>query len=120
MKIKVGQFVRYIDGVIYEVENERYVLDDVYEDLYNGHITKVADTPQELVMVGDIVEILKRRINIDYHDFNRNVKLEVMNKSLDAYIGFGSDNDFHINDIVAIYTPNAEKTQYTLQWRKEQ
>ena len=69
----------------------------------------IANTPQELIQVGDLVEHVK---NVEGE------KEQVVD--IDLELGYIETRLFvlHISHITAIYTPNKDKTQYTLQWKK--
>lgn len=120
MKIKVGQWVRTKTNIITKVIDvdewnkkprywykitEDFAIADTEDNL------KVANTPQELVQVGDLVEA-KGNIFIPIRFYQGNGKLLVSG-------WFNLDGEFiSLNDITAIYTPNKDRTQYTEQWRK--
>lgn len=61
MKIKVGQYVRLTNNKIVKLEEDLNTpkdmsRNDIYMNkAYEGYITKVADTPIELIEVGDLV-----------------------------------------------------------------
>ena len=103
MKIKVGQWVRlnnsqleYVDYLVNDMNNHYYVL-------YTSTISKVADTPQELIEVGDLV-------------FSSNeVVMEVKKTSSILFYSTGYTVGFRKDKIIKILTPNS-KGGYDLQW----
>lgn len=115
MNVKLGQYGRTEEGVIFQRVG---IADNGYTVIVNGkftmlsysdNITKVANTPTELIEVGDLV---------------------VLDNELLEVKGFGEYDEFHIGykcgmlyrvhkDITKILTPNKDKTQYTSQWKKD-
>jgi|LGVE01.1.fsa_nt_gb translation initiation factor 2 beta subunit (eIF-2beta)/eIF-5 len=106
MKIKVGQWVRMIlhDKVIMrQIQNE---IDKKHISNYNV-VIKVTDTPQELIEVGDLVQLP--------HSKSFEYVLYVNNYEVDTNIP--RDNLILRNTIIKILTPNTNGG-YDLQWKK--
>lgn len=99
--IPKGKWIRTRDGYIQHRISESYTVIDVI----------VADTPQGLVQEGDLVE----------HRKYSNGEIERVTE-IDNLLGsIETENDIlYLYDIIAIYTPNKDKTQYTLQWRSKE
>ena len=66
-------------------------------------MVKLADTPQELIQVGDLVSCSR------YYDLPSIIDEEDYEQLLEEYW-----QPF----ITKIYTPNEDKSQYTIQWEK--
>ena len=107
MNIKVGQWVR-IGETIFQWKHDLW-------DITNG---KVANTPQELVQCEDLILTKKENtLEVDAITYYQN-------EILYYETIIETDIDIHViktypNEIITIYTPNKDKTQYTLQWRKQ-
>ncbi len=107
--IKVGQYARYNDNlytVNYYGEDDCILLsiDKQREFSVNPNRIKTASTPQELILVGDLVETeIYGIMQVEYID------------GLTLYWG-----DYKINDykITKILTPNTNEG-YDLQWESE-
>ena len=76
--------------------------------LEDGIDYKVADTPQELIQDIDIVEAN------EYYEFQNPMKVY---SNVDGVINVsGKCGGYKHDEITKIYTPNEDKSQYTLQW----
>lgn len=99
MKVKAGQWLRYIN---FKKETKFYKADGVIEEkkftVPLENIIKVADTPQELIQVGDIIKM------------KHNDKLQHISKTSD-FVGVP------LNSITEIHT-RTDKDTYKCQWRK--
>ena len=124
--MKVGQWLR--DG---NIISQCIEIDSCYHNRINEHdllkfnnikskyrlemYKKVANTPQELIEVGDLVELDKKVIDIDYYNFNKNTVFEVFSVDIDGYFGWGNiTNHSHIRNITKIYTKQGK--DYICQW----
>jgi len=97
MNIKVGQWVRRTDNkfiLVSEILNS-LVVENGNNGVWIKDIIKVADTPQELIEVGDLVRL--KGINNIYE-----IRFE------------GSLHKWFLLDIVKILTPNGK--DYICQW----
>ena len=113
MKIKVGQYVRRKNGIIDKVLD--IIKDDkLGEYLHCGHRgifdyklkdLKVANTPQELIEVGDLVSINEWTFIVTYIN--------------NGIINGDAQLNIKTTKITKIYTPNKDKSVYTLQYSKE-
>ena len=73
-------------------------------------IIKVANTAQELIQVGDLVEF----------KMSGNIRLELAVKHHNKYDTLETTYaEVSLKYISKIYTPNEDKSVYTLQWSKE-
>ncbi|MCK4442004.1 MAG: hypothetical protein KAU90_08345 [Sulfurovaceae bacterium] len=111
MKIEIGQWVRDRYGNIFSVldvyQNEYYCLvNETLEGVDFKSIIKVANTPQELIQVGDLVKF--------YHSFK--VEVVGIKKNL---LRVSSGSWHFMEEIIELYTPNEDKSVYTLQYKKE-
>jgi hypothetical protein len=108
MKIKVGQYARLNNGVIGEYigmcdgECEHIMLKTKETYHYETQIINVANTPQELIEVGDLVELSGEDVVI------------VQDIMINTIYTFVSGN-VSINHITKILTPNTNGG-YDLQW----
>ena len=114
MKIKVGQWVRFGDNIMKVVEIEDKegtiwinvnggIFSAFGYDMYKNDI-KVADTPQELIQVGDLVETVWTTIAvIPVYEVEKG---KIIDSPFSAI-----DNE----DITKILTPNS-KGDYIKQW----
>ena len=117
--MKVGHWVRTEETDFFKVilyveklhaNNEKYVTSIPIGVL---DIIKTANTPQELIQVGDLVEVklIQNSFLLTYEVFKNQGVL---------YIGTG----YHMikldfSTVIKIYTPSVDKSQYTLQWEVE-
>ena len=93
------KWIRTRDGVIQHRHREASTFVEVI----------IANTPQELVRVGDLVE----------YDGDPNTQIEKVEIVQSEFNYIETPYNFlRLNGIIAIYTPNKDKTQYTEQWRK--
>ena len=98
MKIKVGQWFRSGDTLYHYNEDESGIL---------PNYMIIANTPQELIQVGDLVET-------DIYPL-----LPVTEVLNDLHINCYCEKFIRVKDgcdIIKIYTPNEDKSVYTLQW----
>ena len=113
MEIKVGQWVRTSAGHISKViaiptigkgtfKHIEFLLESGLQIVYADKLIAVANDPRELIQVGDLVE---------FNSLIGRVRCIVDNKVYTEQSYEKSKN------ILAIYTPNKDKTQYTEQWR---
>ena len=125
--IKVEQWIRTaygLDKVIRiddEIENTcglLYLKEGTFYNFYteNGKVFledkvvyQTADTPQELIQVGDIVELENDAFT---------VKIEVINMRLKHLQSYHLEYNLDMYEITKIYTPNKDKTVYTEQWEQ--
>ena len=125
MEIKVGQYYRYEDGNISKLYNINQ-LPAINYNMGKWPVIKVADMIQDLIQVGDLIEILHTGNDTYY-------KLEVLRIDNEILVTshltiafkqaslFYYDNDLNeIPMIRAIFTPNKSKTVYTLQYSEEE
>jgi hypothetical protein len=120
MKAEVGQWIRSCN-FIYQVEKIRVFggknqvvgtckgapIKSVCTDF--DEIEQVANTPQELVQTGDLIET---------NNIPRPHYVQSITGFDGKYLEYNQLYRVHRDDITAIYTPNKNKTQYTEQWRK--
>ena len=107
MKIKVGQYFRNHKNEILEIieivnTNGKWVTNDLKRTYHIGEI-KVADTPQELIKVGDLISCSR------YYDLLSVIDEEDLETLLEKYW-----QPF----ITKILTPNSNGG-YDLQWEAE-
>lgn len=114
MKVKVGQYARYeITNSIYKVsvydENDCILisLDGKREFSVNPKYINVADTPQELIQVGDLIQTNEMKFPAPVEYVNKHDYLEMWTN-----LGLV---DFKQETITKILTPNS-KGGYDLQW----
>ena len=84
---------------------------NVYEEVifqYNN----IANTPQELIQVGDLVDDDVMGYLVEVLAINNNGGLLTNEYNDGQYI--------YSYQVVKIYTPNEDKSQYTLQWSKDE
>jgi hypothetical protein len=98
MKVNKNQWVRLESGVIFQSEF----------DGDSNFAVAVKDTPQELVQVGDLVKFKNNSDDKFYKGIITNIEYGYVN------VQFAS---FMPKKITAIYTPNSDRTAYTLQWK---
>ena len=123
MEKNVGQWVRFINN-----DNEHKILqikeyaDYIYINglgidegkiiiLNEKLIIAVASNPQELVKVGDLVD----SNTLGYF-------VEVLGVNNDGSLLTNEYNDgqyVYVKNVIKILTPNADKSQYTLQWEAQ-
>ena len=121
MKIGAGQWFRMISG---SIQYANVDVDPHWQLM--GNVLKVANTPQDLIQAGDLIEILHTGNDTYY-------KLEVLRIDNEILVTshltiafkqaslFYYDNDLNeIPMIRAIFTPNKSKTVYTLQYSEEE
>ena len=128
MEVRVGQWVRGTHKFINDIPRIRFLKVDeltkicnwphykgLHKDAYNKNmyirkedIIKIADTPQELIQVGDLVEIGNSN--------NRVLQVDRLHHDIQC-VEF---NDIVIcyDQITKIFTPNKDKSVYTLQWEQ--
>ena len=96
--IPKGKWIRTREGYIQYRHIEGITIIDVM----------VANTPQELVQVGDLIKI------VDEYCIPITIEVSgVYNGIIETQV-----ERVYPEHIEAIYTPNKDKTQYTEQWRK--
>ena len=110
VNMKIAQWVRNKLNEIFKLEAFHIEMHFMVEKNY---FIKVADTPQELIQAGDAVEIK------GYKDTITVVITEVCGDVLYTR-GTGYELEFHIDNVVAILTPNEDKSIYTEQWKVEE
>lgn len=124
MKVKVGQWVRTNYGMIGKLDMRysatyrgsellefHYTVDTIdnpriKHGVTHENVIKVADTPQKLIEVGDLI-------------CGYNGVCFIVDDCCPACVFDRGTLDFDSHEITAIYTPNKDKSQYTLQWRVE-
>ena len=121
MEIKVGYFrtnlglINQIIGVNKELDNIVIKGKDViysfgaYENIFGDY--NITDRPQELIQVGDLI------CHNEWEDYDELELVRGVLKTKDILLS-GSVPVFPEN-ITKIYTPNKDKSQYTLQWESE-
>lgn len=113
MKARVGQYFRNHKNEILEIieivnTNGKWVTNDLKRTYHIGEI-KVADTPQELIEVGDLV-----KHNCNDETVIEEVILIITEASLET-----TNTIMGSNWVTKIYTPNNDNSIYTLQWEAE-
>ena len=128
MEIKVGQWVRTSNGTtakVFKMEISKLVcvnLEGITKYVRNGkvfssptcnfvytRVLKVADTPQELIQVGDLYELTSNFTN------RKQIFEATENDSIFKII---KNNSKDIELLTKIFTPNKDKSVYTLQWEQ--
>ena len=115
MNVKAGQWVRtnendFFEMVLYlgtlHAHNDKYVTSIPIGAL---DIIKVANTPQELIEVGDLVELIYPHNNKKY--------IAIVDEISDRFVNT-SNGSVRYNKIIKILTPNSNGG-YDLQWEAE-
>ena len=97
--MEIKMYKRNGNYILNEVVDERAI--EIY--LNAGFIKN----PQELIQVGDLVELENDALTI---------KIEVINMRLKHLQSCHLEYNLDMFTITKIYTPNKDKSQYTLQW----
>ena len=108
MKIEVNvlYYTRFKSGKI--MPNIAYNQSSLDYWLSNKDIIKTASTPQELIEVGDLVKLK-----------HCNVPMPIIYVSENGVMPIEKEECVGFEFVEAIYTPNEDKTVYTLQYSKE-
>ena len=92
-------------------DNMIYKYDENEDGLLPNYMT-IANTPLELIQIEDLVELFnfatKKRFKVEITGFRTH---HISTHHLEY--------DLHMFTITKIYTPNKDKSQYTLQYSKE-
>ena len=124
MKIKVGQYARLDNGKIVKIVKVSAKIENAWfmceVDIYSqSMITKVANTPQELIEVGDLVAI-KQSVSL----YCKGERFTVVEGLFEDGIQHSSIDDGEtmyrtpFKNITKILTPNSNGG-YDLQWEAE-
>ena len=111
MNIKAGQWYRTKRGVFDKISP--HASGGEYYMNNGDEITAVADTPQELVEVGDLVKVKKYKNPFIIDDFVTKDK---------EWFWAGEQGDcktHHLKEVTKIYTPNANGG-FDLQWENNE
>jgi hypothetical protein len=143
MEIKEGQWLRTPDNDLIKLEyychceycQEREFNSPIFSNrsnrgYYNGFYSqedfddflsecKKSDMPQELVQIGDVVELKKGKFHYMYNPFGLIREISTAPDDSLTYITI-SDKDYNTTNfpIIKIFTPN-KNGGYDLQWEKE-
>lgn len=131
MKGEIGQYIRTTTGKIWQINiiwkdgvkaiwalsskngNWTYIERDLEYDYGTSliFVEKVADTPQELIEVGDLVK----------YNCLSSTRTRFVGRKDECGWFRDTENDgcIRFKDITKILTPNADKTVYTQQWEQE-